>query len=124
MGASREPRRVLRTRRFYGPKRSPVIRALVKTEFAQAFRLQILGLPVGVVREFDVVSAEGTVVVSIKTSSGLTSDGNTQAERDNGCIASLLLEPLGAPVRGLVTIPEFYESSSSAWRGLPGWRGR
>ena len=92
-------------------KVEPVIRARLETEFAQPFRSQILGLPGGAAREFDAVSADGTVVVSIKTSSGLTSGGNIPGGKINGCIADLYyLSLLGAPVRRLVlTNREFYE---------------
>jgi hypothetical protein len=53
-------------------KVEPVIRERLAKEFGQPFASRILVLPGGAQREFDAVSADGTVVVSIKTSSGLT----------------------------------------------------
>ncbi len=92
-------------------KVEPVVRAGLAREFTQPFSSQVLGLRGGATREFDAVSADGTVVVSIKTSSGLTSGGHIPAGKINGCIADLYyLSLLDAPVRRLVlTNPEFYE---------------
>jgi hypothetical protein len=91
-------------------KVEPVIRAGLEEEFAQSFGSRVLALPGGAVREFDAVSNDGTVVVSIKTSSGLTSGGNIPGGKINGCIADLYyLSLLKAPVRRLVlTNPQFH----------------
>ena len=80
-------------------------------EFAQPFISQVLTLTGGAVREFDAVSEDGTVVVSIKTSSGLTSGGNIPGGKINGSIADLYyLSMVDAPVRRLVlTNPEFHK---------------
>ena len=51
-------------------KVEPAIRARLSEEFGQPFSSQVLPLPGGARREFDAVSRDGTVVVSIKTSSG------------------------------------------------------
>lgn len=92
-------------------KVEPVIRAGLEEEFLQPFTSQVLTLPGGAVREFDAVSDDGTVVVSIKTSSGLTCGGNIPSGKINGCIADLYyLSLVDAPVRRLVlTNPEFHE---------------
>lgn len=92
-------------------KVEPVIRSVLKTEFGQPFTSQVLELPGGAVREFDAVSADRKVVVSIKTSSGLTSGGNIPGGKINGCIADLYyLSLIDAPVRRLVlTNREFHE---------------
>jgi hypothetical protein len=91
-------------------KVEPVIRAGLESEFTQRFTSQVLSLPGGASREFDAVSADGTVVVSIKTSSGLTSGGHIPGGKINGCIDLYYLSLLSAPVRRLVlTNPEFYE---------------
>jgi len=92
-------------------KVEPVIRAELEKEFTQSFTSQVLRLQGGATREFDAVSADRTVVVSIKTSSGLTSGGNIPNGKINGCIADLYyLSLLDAAVRRLVlTNPEFYK---------------
>ncbi|MEO5679491.1 MAG: hypothetical protein ABIS47_07480 [Acidimicrobiales bacterium] len=92
-------------------KVEPVIRGLLEAEFGQPFSSQILTLPAGARREFDAVSSDGTVVVAIKTSSGLTSGGNLPGGKINSCITDLYyLSLLDAPIRRLVlTNPEFYE---------------
>jgi hypothetical protein len=48
----------------------PVIRKRLAEEFGQPFASRVLALPGGAQRAFDAVSADGSVVVSIKTSSG------------------------------------------------------
>ena len=92
-------------------KVEPAIRAVLETEFAQRFTSQVLALPGGAVREFDAVSDDRSVVVSIKTSSGLTSGGNIPGGKIDGCIADLYyLSLLDSPVRRLVlTNPQFHE---------------
>lgn len=92
-------------------KVEPAIRAELKAEFGQSFRSQVLTLPGGAAREFDAVSDDRSVVISIKTSSGLTSGGNVPSGKINGCVADLYyLSLLDAPVRRLVlTNPEFHE---------------
>lgn len=91
-------------------KVEPVIRARLEAEFSQPFASRVLTLPGGAAREFDAVSADGMVVASIKTSSGLTSGGNIPGGKINGCIADLYyLSLLTAPVRQLVlTNPDFH----------------
>ena len=100
-------------------KVEPVIRAGLEEKFAQPFTPQVLILSGGAAREFDAVSGDGTVVVSIKTSSGLTSGGNIPSGKINGCIADLYyLSLLDAPVRWLVlTNPEFHEIFSKRMTG-------
>lgn len=67
--------------------------------------------PSGGAREFDAVSEDHAVVISIKTSSGLTSGGKVPSGKINGCVADLYyLSLLDAPVRRLVlTNPEFHQ---------------
>lgn len=91
-------------------KVEPVICAALEHEFGQPFSSQVLSLPGGATREFDAVSADRSVVVSIKSSSGLTSGGNFPGGKVNGSIADLYyLSLVGAPVRRLVlTNPAFY----------------
>lgn len=100
-------------------KVEPVIRGRLAAEFNQLFASRILNLPGGAQREFDAVSADGTVVVSIKTSSGLTSGGNLPGGKINSCIADLYyLSLVDAPVRRLVlTNPEFYDIFTTRMRG-------
>jgi hypothetical protein len=91
-------------------KVEPVIRGRLADDFGQPFLSKVLTLPGGAQREFDAVSADGLIVVSIKTSSGLTSGGNLPGGKINSCIADLYyLSLLKAPVRRLaLTNPEFY----------------
>lgn len=91
-------------------KVEPVICAALEQQFGQPFSSQVLPLPGGAAREFDAVSADRSVVVSIKSSSGLTSGGNFPGGKVNGSIADLYyLSLVGAPIRWLVlTNPEFY----------------
>ncbi len=75
-----------------------VIRLRLAEMFGQPFASQILTLPAGARREFDAVSSDGTVVVAIKTSSGLTSGGNLPPGKINSCITDLYyLSLLDAP---------------------------
>lgn len=91
-------------------KVEPVIRDRLALEFGQPFYSRVLSLPGGAQREFDAVSADGSVVVSVKTSSGLTSGGNLPGGKINSCIADLYyLSLVRAETRRLVlTNPEFY----------------
>ena len=100
-------------------KVEPVIRARLESEFGQRFSSQILRLPGGARREFDAVSDDGTVVVGIKTSSGLTSGGKLPGGKINSCIADLYyLSLLDVPVRRLVlTNPAFFEIFRNRMRG-------
>jgi hypothetical protein len=92
-------------------KVEPYIRRLLEDEFDQPFSSQRLELPGGATREFDAVSADGSVVVAVKTSSGLTSGGNKPSGKVKGAITDLYyLSLIDAPVRRLVlTNPEFYD---------------
>jgi hypothetical protein len=100
-------------------KVEPIIRQRLAAEFGQAFASRILTLPGGARREFDAVSADGAVVVSVKTSSGLTSGGNLPGGKINSCIADLYyLSLIGATVRRLVlTNPDFYAIFTTRMHG-------
>jgi hypothetical protein len=91
-------------------KVEPYIRAKLEGEFGQPFDSKRLRLPGGATHEFDAVSRDGTVVVSIKTSSGLTSGGKRPGGKISNCTADLYyLSLLSCPVRRLVlTNPDFY----------------
>lgn len=100
-------------------KVEPHVRAKLEQEFGQSFSSKRLPLPGGATREFDAVSHDGSVVVSIKTSSGLTSGGRRPAGKINSCTADLYyLSLLDAPVRRLVlTNPDFHEIFTTVMRG-------
>lgn len=89
----------------------PYVRVQLATQFGKVFRSQRLPLPGGVTREFDAVSDDGSIVVSIKTSSGLTSGRNLPGGKIKAAIADLYsLSLISAPVRWLVlTNPKFHE---------------
>jgi hypothetical protein len=97
----------------------PVIRKRLAEEFGKTFASRVLALHGGAQREFDAVSADGGVVVSIKTSSGLTSGGNLPGGKINSCIADLYyLSLVDAPVRRLVlTNPEFHQIFTTRMHG-------
>lgn len=97
----------------------PYIRAQLETQFGKVFRSQRLPLPGGATREFDAVSGDGSIVVSIKTSSGLTSGGNLPGGKIKAAIADLYyLSLISAPTRWLVlTNPEFHEIFTSVMDG-------
>ena len=97
----------------------PYIRAQLETKFGKVFRSQRLPLQAGATREFDAVSDDGSVVVSIKTSSRLTSGGNLPGGKIKAAIADLYyLNLISAPTRWLVlTNAEFYEIFSRVMNG-------
>ena len=105
-------------------KVEPVIRAQLALEFGQEFSSRVLALPGGGRREFDAVSADGEVVVSIKCSSGLTSGGKLPGGKINSCITDLYyLNLVSARVRRLVlTNPSFHEIFTRRMQGalVPG----
>jgi hypothetical protein len=100
-------------------KVEPYIRTQLEDEFGQPFRSLRLQLRGGATREFDAVSEDGTIVVSIKTSSGLTSGGKRPSGKITSCTADLYyLSLLDAPVRRLVlTNPQFHEIFTTVMRG-------
>jgi len=69
-------------------KVEPYIRDKLEDEFGQPFSSKGLPLPGGATRKFDAVSVDGTVVVNIKTSSGLTSGGKRPGGKINSCTAT------------------------------------
>lgn len=97
----------------------PYIRAQLETEFGKVFTSQRLPLPGGATREFDAVSDDGSIVVSIKTSSGLTSGGNLPGGKIKAAIADLYyLSLISAPTKWLVlTNPKFHEIFSRVMDG-------
>lgn len=75
------------------------------------FESRVLTLVTGGTHEFDAVSADGTVVASIKSASGKTSSGQLPAGKIRAAEAELYyLTLIDAPTRLLVlTNKEFYE---------------
>lgn len=95
------------------------VRNQLGEQFGQPFRKGKLQLVTGRDFEFDAVSADDTIVASIKTSSGTTSGGNLPNGKVNSCIADLwYLSLVEVPKRLLVlTNPRFYEIFTSRMRG-------
>lgn len=97
----------------------PWVRETLTARFDQPFSSQVLGLRPSGRHEFDAVSSDGQIVVSIKTNSGLTSGGNKPSGKINTCLAELYyLSLVDAPTRILVlTNPEFHGIFIAELRG-------
>lgn len=97
----------------------PYVRTRLEQEYAQPFAQQFLDLPGGAKHEFDAVSADGTIVTSIKSNSGLTSGRRRPGGKILACYAELYyLAQIRAPMRLLVlTNPEFYDIFARDSRG-------
>ena len=87
------------------------VRDQLAKEFGQAFTAEFLALRPGGRHEFDAVSADRSVVASVKSASGLTSGGNIPNGKINDCLAELYyLSLVEAPLRRLVlTTPAFFD---------------
>jgi hypothetical protein len=85
------------------------VRCVLAERHHQVFFAERLKLRTGT-HEFDTVSADGQIIVSIKSASGLTARGKNSSGRIKDCIAALCyLSLVDAPVRMLVlTTPEFH----------------
>lgn len=88
----------------------PWVREQLAQRFGQTFSSQVLELVPRGRHEFDAVSEDRSVVVSIKTNSGLTSGGNFPNGKVNAVTAELYyLSLVEAPTRILLlTNPEFH----------------
>lgn len=86
------------------------VRGVLEVEHHEVFLPKRLALRTGGSHEFDAVSANGQIVVSIKAASGLTAGGKNPSGKVKDCIAELYyLSLVDAPVRKLVlTTPEFH----------------
>lgn len=95
------------------------VRAVLEQRHGVAFASKILPLRPGGRHEFDAVSAEGRVVASVKTASGLTAGGKNPSGKIKDCLAELYyLSLVDAPVRMLVlTTPAFHEIFQKATAG-------
>lgn len=102
----------------------PYVRMQLQEEYGQPFGQKFLDLPGGAKHEFDAVSADGSIVTSIKSNSGLTSGGRRPGGKILACYAELYyLQQIDAPTRLLVlTNPDFYEIFARDSRGklVPG----
>jgi hypothetical protein len=87
------------------------VRARLAEEFDQPFAAEFLGLRPGGRHEFDAVSSDRNVVVSVKSASGRTSGGRIPSGKIKDSIAELYyLSLVEARIRRLVlTTPEFFE---------------
>jgi len=93
--------------------------AALREKYGVEFTKQRLQLITGGMHEFDAVSADRTIVTSIKSHSGLTSGGNIPAGKIHTAIAEVyFLSLVQAPKRQLIlTTPEFFEILSRSLRG-------
>ena len=89
----------------------PWIREQLRGIYAQDFESRILQLGPGGMHEFDAVSADLSVVASIKANSGLTSGGNFPTGKVATCLNEVYyLSLVTAPTRLLIlTNPQFHE---------------
>jgi len=87
-----------------------LVRDQLAKRHGSEFSAQFLPLRPGGKHEFDAVSRDGTVVVSVKSASGLTAGGRVPAGKIKDCIAELYyLSLVDAPIRALVlTTPAFH----------------
>jgi hypothetical protein len=87
------------------------VRNVLSKEFGQNFTKVRLPLSTGGQHEFDAVSRDGTVVASIKSSSGKTASGKHPAGKVDSAIAELyFLSLISAPTKYLVlTSAAFYD---------------
>jgi hypothetical protein len=92
-------------------KVEPWVRTQLHERYRQPFSSQVLDLVPGGRHEFDAVSADRSIVVSIKTNSGLTSGGNFPNGKVNAVTAELYyLTLVEAQTKVLLlTNPEFHE---------------
>jgi hypothetical protein len=87
------------------------VRGVLVERHHQAFEARRMRLRSGGTHEFDAVSADRRIVVSIKSASGLTAAGKNPSGKIKDCIAELyFLSLVDAPVRALIlTTPEFHQ---------------
>ena len=91
------------------------VRKQLQEKYGIVFSSQVLRLRTGGEHEFDAVSADQTIVASIKSSSGLTSGNNIPDGKIKNSIAELYyLSLVEATLRLLVlTTPSFYQLFTS-----------
>jgi hypothetical protein len=89
----------------------PWVREQLAEKYGRSFSANVLGLTPGGTHEFDAVSDDGQIVVSIKANSGLTSGGNHPTGKVATCLNEVyFLTLVSASTRLLVlTNPEFYD---------------
>jgi hypothetical protein len=97
----------------------PYVRSQLAEEFGQPFEATFLPLRPGGRHEFDAVSADGLVVASIKSASGLTARGKNPSGKIKDCVAELYyLSLVDARTRRLVlTTPSFFTIFTNSTAG-------
>ncbi len=87
------------------------VRHVMTERHGQAFTAVFLPLRPGGKHEFDAVSRDRSIVVSVNSASGLTSDGRVPSGKIKDCLAELyFLSLVEAPTRILVlTTPAFHD---------------
>lgn len=95
---------------YYKTHVEPYVRAELERLHGASFSSQTLKLTTGGTHEFDAVSADGSIVASIKSLSGKTSRGRRPAAKYSVCLAELyFLSLVDAPKRVLVlTTPAWH----------------
>jgi hypothetical protein len=98
----------------------PWVRSQLQIRFGQPFESRFLPLSTGAKHEFDAVSTDGAIVISIKSASGLTSGGNLPQGKFHNAIAEIFFLSLAtAPTRVLLTTnPSFYKLLEKRIQGL------
>ena len=98
----------------------PWVRQHLEAENGQPFSSQFLNLSTGGKHEFDAVSADRTVVVSIKSASGLTAGGNLPQGKFHNAIAEVyFLSLISASRRTLLTTNrKFHQLLEKRMKGL------
>ena len=97
----------------------PWVREQLAAQYGQRFAPRVLRLAPGGTHEFDAVSDDGRIVVSIKANSGLTSGGNHPTGKVATCLNEVyFLTLVDADVRLLLlTNPSFHAIFTKATAG-------
>lgn len=95
------------------------VRGALADQYGQPFTKERLTLTSGGHHEFDAVSADRSVIASVKSASGRTSGGNHPTGKVMACIAEMyFLTLVEAPVRAIVlTSAEMHEILVKTLRG-------
>lgn len=87
----RSPVALMANTRYLTTEVEDHVRKVLRKRFGTPFRKRVLDLTTGGRHEFDAVSDEGTIVASIKATSGKTADGKIPNGKDNNAVTEIYL---------------------------------
>lgn len=95
------------------------VRGQLEEEYGQPFASMVLPLVPGGLHEFDAVSADGRIVASVKSASGLTASGRNPSGKIKDSIAELYFLSLVNAGSGMLvlTTPAFFEIFTKVMKG-------